>query len=361
MSKLNARDLTKVMECVQALLVPQDLDQFTHTAIRVIPPLVKAVVASYNEVDPPRGRFAFVVHPKELLPEAAIEKWVRYAHENPLIQHVQKNPSDFSVHKITDFVSQTKFRKTRLCSELYKGFCNAEYQIAMPFPEPGTAAVAIVFNRATDFTERDRAILTVLQPLVVLAYRKAVAFTDLRTAQDDLKWSIDGLLPGLLFVGADGSIMAVSAEARNVLGLQNSESGSVEVTAAALPAPVVSWLEEAVFAQGASSTRSAALIIRRGKRRFKVALVSRSDDRSAVLSIREVDEKARLSIEKFGLTKRESEVCARLAFGESNKEIGKRLNVNARTIEKHIEHLLLKLKATSRTAAGIIAASMMLI
>jgi DNA-binding NarL/FixJ family response regulator len=49
------------------------------------------------------------------------------------------------------------------------------------------------------------------------------------------------------------------------------------------------------------------------------------------------------------MTAREAEVLALLAQGLANKEIATRLHVSFRTVEKHVESLLRKAGARSRT------------
>jgi DNA-binding CsgD family transcriptional regulator len=52
---------------------------------------------------------------------------------------------------------------------------------------------------------------------------------------------------------------------------------------------------------------------------------------------------------RFGITPREAEVLALVAAGLANKEIAARLRLSHRTVEKHVESLLRKTCATSRT------------
>ncbi|HET6690925.1 MAG TPA: LuxR C-terminal-related transcriptional regulator, partial [Miltoncostaeaceae bacterium] len=48
---------------------------------------------------------------------------------------------------------------------------------------------------------------------------------------------------------------------------------------------------------------------------------------------------------------RELQVLRRLATGESNKEIGARLGVSRRTVDRHVGNLYAKLRVSSRAAA----------
>src|ERR1700680_730310 len=53
------------------------------------------------------------------------------------------------------------------------------------------------------------------------------------------------------------------------------------------------------------------------------------------------------------LTKRERDVLELMAFGLSNKEIAQRLGLGRRTVETHIDHVLSKLNAPTRTRAVV--------
>jgi DNA-binding NarL/FixJ family response regulator len=166
---LNKRDLLRAFNCVQEIALAANHDEFVASLIRVMHPLMHAKITGYNETDTVRKRFAFVVHPRSAVSDAMIRAWVEHAHENPLLQHAQQNPSDFSVHKITDLIPQKLFRNTSLCRKIYQKF-GAEYQIALLLPSADSAVVAMVFNRAQDFDERDRQMLTLLQPVVSALY-----------------------------------------------------------------------------------------------------------------------------------------------------------------------------------------------
>ena len=56
----------------------------------------------------------------------------------------------------------------------------------------------------------------------------------------------------------------------------------------------------------------------------------------------------------FGLSSREAEVAQWLAEGKTNPEIGVILNASPRTIEKHMETILFKLRVENRTAAAAV-------
>lgn len=61
---------------------------------------------------------------------------------------------------------------------------------------------------------------------------------------------------------------------------------------------------------------------------------------------------------KFGLTEREVEVLAWLAKGKTNRDIADILQLSPRTVNKHLEHVYVKLGVETRTAAAAMARSM---
>jgi DNA-binding CsgD family transcriptional regulator len=58
----------------------------------------------------------------------------------------------------------------------------------------------------------------------------------------------------------------------------------------------------------------------------------------------------------FALTTRESEVLLWIAKGKSNRDIGDILGLSARTVNKHLEQIYVKLGVENRASAAVKAA-----
>lgn len=58
------------------------------------------------------------------------------------------------------------------------------------------------------------------------------------------------------------------------------------------------------------------------------------------------------------LSAREREVLALIALGDSNKLIGRKLDIAETTVKIHVQHILRKLQLTSRVQAAVVAASL---
>jgi DNA-binding CsgD family transcriptional regulator len=62
----------------------------------------------------------------------------------------------------------------------------------------------------------------------------------------------------------------------------------------------------------------------------------------------------------FGLTTRESEVLTWIAKGKSNRDIGEILGLSARTVNKHLEQIYVKLGVENRASAAVKAAGILM-
>lgn len=76
----------------------------------------------------------------------------------------------------------------------------------------------------------------------------------------------------------------------------------------------------------------------------------------AIVSSEEIEARRRaLLVHRFKLTPREAEVLFWLACGKSNRDIGEILSLSPRTINKHLEHIFVKLGVENRAAATALA------
>jgi len=64
---------------------------------------------------------------------------------------------------------------------------------------------------------------------------------------------------------------------------------------------------------------------------------------------------AQAATASYNLTQRELEVLTWLAKGKTNRDIAEILGMSPRTVNKHLEHIYVKLGVETRTAAAAIA------
>ncbi|MDA3921069.1 MAG: DNA-binding response regulator [Salinisphaera sp.] len=80
-----------------------------------------------------------------------------------------------------------------------------------------------------------------------------------------------------------------------------------------------------------------------------------------ILTLCEIDDEASLSrlVEQFDLTPRQAEVLLWVSRGKTNRDIADILEMKARTVNKHLEHVFPKIGVETRAAAANIALSSM--
>jgi hypothetical protein len=125
---------------------------------------------SYNEVDlaHPENTVAILKPESNPIFQRFFPRFQELAHQHPLITRQQQS-ADFPVHKISDFLSQKSYRRLELYQEVYRHL-RVEYQIAATIKlEPERITAFALSRERNDYTERDRVILEMLQPHLVIA------------------------------------------------------------------------------------------------------------------------------------------------------------------------------------------------
>lgn len=155
------RTLQRAVALVDALA---DLDDPASFPALVLPKLARLIgcdVITYNEIGLDGGEVRYADYPCGIRASAAGEAFTAHVHEHPLVAHYQMSGAPGPV-KISDFLSQQQFHRLGLYAEFYRGLA-VEHQMALALPAPGNQIVGLAFNRShTDFTERDRAVLSAL-------------------------------------------------------------------------------------------------------------------------------------------------------------------------------------------------------
>ena len=342
-----------MLKCVHDALTVPDLDSLTESLANAMPKLLDTEIGGYNEADPGRRRFTARFSDGVSFSPESFQVWATFAHENPLVDHILKNPDDLSVYRITDFVDQPTFRTSALCAELYAPM-RAEFQISMPFPVMDGAAVALTFNRNVDYTERERDILRLAQPCLIAAYRNAQRLTDLRIGQNDLLAWLESERSPVAVLSLHGRILGA---APGVLELIERFANDPKRRPDRLPDAIGRWWRRAIAVPEPGSPGVAPLMLRRDDEVLRIMAIRTASGQSGILSL-QVSKIAGATGSSLKLTHRELEVFRAVGRGMNNKAIAVAFGLSVRTVEKHVENLLNKLGVKSRTAACAMAARM---
>jgi DNA-binding CsgD family transcriptional regulator len=321
---LAARDAERLLRFVGEAEELAGDDPFTPDVLEAFGELIDADGIGYCEQDRVRRRIRLGVDRPgdEWESEPDVSYW-DIADEHPVCS--RRNAGDFRALMLSDFVSLTELRRSRIYHEWFRPL-GVDRELGIPIPSPPWHTRTFLFHRgrsAREFTERDRLVLDLLQPQLERLWLAARTRRMLRTAMACLDAVPEHDARGVIFLDLDDRIVFASPPARRLLhdyfGLRDGT---------ALPTVLVQWLDS-----GAPSFTTRA-----GNR---CLTIERSDE---ALLLQE-------TVESLGLTPRERQILAWVARGKSNVEVAETLWIAPSTVRKHLENIYAKLGVGSRTAA----------
>lgn len=137
-----------------------------------------------------------------------------------------------------------------------------------------------------------------------------------------------------------------------------NEIGLNEAREILTPHEVLSWITKAYQEDDTGQTLEPLIIIQSAKR-LTLSPADLTSDEQWMIVLREESDVAQIEalMHLFKLTKRESEVLYWTIKGKTSRDIGDILGSSPRTVNKHLEHVFVKLGVETRTAAASLAAS----
>jgi CheY-like chemotaxis protein/DNA-binding CsgD family transcriptional regulator len=124
------------------------------------------------------------------------------------------------------------------------------------------------------------------------------------------------------------------------------------------PAQILSWIKSLIDS-GAAQEKINPLVIIQARGRLIFLPADIQSEEQWIILLREESDKAQIEglMRLFNLTIRESEVLYWVTKGKTSRDIGDILGASPRTVNKHLEHVFVKLGVETRTAAASLAAS----
>jgi DNA-binding NarL/FixJ family response regulator len=121
---------------------------------------------------------------------------------------------------------------------------------------------------------------------------------------------------------------------------------------------LTTWLQATQSAHNQGQSHP-PLTLSRGSRRLIFSAAEFSEDEQWMIVLREESDAAQIEklMASFKLTQRESEVLNWVIKGKTNRDIGDILGTSPRTVNKHLEHVFVKLGVETRTSAASVALS----
>jgi DNA-binding CsgD family transcriptional regulator len=270
-------------------------------------------------------------------------------HEQPILQYCGKT-KNLRTRKISDFLTQKEFTRLGLYNEFYK-LLEVRYQAAFYLFNNEEVELGMVLNRRSrDFSEHDRTMADLLRPHFAQACENTRIFTEMRLWQERTQEALKSNHLGLIFLTAELKIERMMGNCECWL---NEYFPRRRDTSRQLPDRLSRWVrQQGDFKNGNTGlgNRRPPLTVERSDTNLLVRFIQDSERNITLL----LSEKRRLQTDSFagfGLTPREQEVLFWVSEGKSNPEISRILGISARTVDKHVERLLAKMKVESRQAA----------
>jgi DNA-binding CsgD family transcriptional regulator len=392
MEKLSGRDIELVNICIQQVYTLCTLAEFPQQVIT----LLESLIGSEESF------FCSLTTQVNMMAGSMANSWAEvatpeYLRDNPALQNYL-NTGYCGPGKISDFISDQEFLDREglhdtlfahygmrdqlgfmvsdshrcdglisvfeevLCDRLRSfaaGSLKAEDRSGMlaTIPEPETfyqndtlGNLSIGLHRSNrSFTERDRAILTILLPHLKIAYSNARQYTKL---QRQSRWQGEALDQiNAIKLTITGEVQLISTGAGKLL---HDYFAGEWINCHHLPEAIDVWVKQQLGGQRSENfVPSQPWQMVKNGRRLEVKLLCdfAAEQHLLMMSEQVVDFSPEQQLRSIGLSKREAEILALVAAGKTNLQIAQQLVISIKTVKKHLEHIFDKLNAQNRVDA----------
>ena len=352
MVPLRQADLLAAFSLVGDAYAVETREAFPEQVMPLARALVGADIASYTEGDPSSSSSLVAFDPVGEPFPGLIDGMRHHFHEHPFAQVM----TGWAVRtvKMSDFVTQREFRRTMLYETAFRPIAANHQLLTMPVaPTRTPTVIGLGFTRARpDFSERDRALLDLLNTHLAQAYATVAVREELQNTGLAFEAALAETGRAALVVTLRGDVVYATDRAQRLL-----DAYFEAPDAPGLPEPLAGWLR-AGRGTGTPAGPKAFVVERPG-----VSLVARvvpwpgPPSRLLVLLEERRHALADATLHAAGLTRREAEIVRLIAVGRTNGQIASGLTISRRTVDKHVENVLRKLGAANRTEAIAILAA----
>jgi DNA-binding CsgD family transcriptional regulator len=339
---LTQKDCKSLLDCIQELHSFRSqsslLDWLLDSAL---PQLIPSDWLSYNDVDVRNPQNSVSIVTPKARPALAplLPRFKEVVHQHPLVVG-QIQADDFPVRKISDFLTEEAYHKLALYQDVYR-HVGVEYQIAVPIKSTPDHIAAFALSRQHgDYTERDRAILEMLRPHLVVAFNNLALAAQSKIVLEGTTLALGELCSAMLIVDRTNRILYHTGPGLGWIGATYP---------GILPERISGWLRSR---DGAP--QPPAFILKSDTCRIRIrSTPTRAPERLLLVLTREEDSPSLALTSDLALTKREYEVANWIRQGKATAEIAVIIGVSPRTVHKHVQHIYEKLGVETR--AGLVS------
>ena len=176
MQKLDSGSACQLSQLLLGVYEPLSLEDYRHRMLECIGRVIENELVCHNEINGPGGTSLTVLRPQIENFEPLRQVFFKHAHEHPSLNHLIET-GDTRAVKTSDFVAQPEFRSRGIYREFYRKL-RVRYQLTFAFKtETGALGFVAVSRWHRDFTEQERAVLTLFRPHFIQAYHRAATRT----------------------------------------------------------------------------------------------------------------------------------------------------------------------------------------
>lgn len=349
MERLGWRDLKKVFGVVSDLYRLQERSTFIDATLTHLNALIPSDRISYNEVDLERREARIVWAPAD---DALLQRmkpvFEAHVHEHPMAAHLRTQNDLRVIYRLSDYCSCAQFQRTALYQEYYKEL-GTKYQLVFSLQKSSRDLMPFALNRHDrDFSDRDRAVLSLLIPHLIQALHNAERLSRLQAEVATLKMGLQACGIVALRV-SDGGVIGESGDF--VTGLFQ-RYGLHQGHRDRLPPVIWEWIQQSEQAGKSALLATPRCPLRLSCATHQATIQYVRDQDALVLVIEETFTTMPPSaLLPLGLSRREAEILSWVAQGKTNEDIATILTLSPRTVQKHLEHIFGKLGVETRTAA----------
>jgi DNA-binding CsgD family transcriptional regulator len=266
--------------------------------------------------------------------------------QDPLLGHLTSHPGGGAV-KMSDLVGRQQFHDLGVYVDHYRVF-GVEHVLAMQISSEPISVEAAIFSDGADFSERDRLLLTMLRPNLASAYRNASVITDLGQRLELLEQGLDLSGLGAIVLAGGGRVRSVSAAAHGLMRRYFGATASHD----RLPDALEEWLAraQAPASHAERLPNGGPLIVDQPETRLIARALRRGPDH--LILLREQHKRlAPETLARLGLARRECEVLALAASGQTDRQIAEALSISPHTVGHALERIYRKLAVENRSSA----------
>jgi DNA-binding CsgD family transcriptional regulator len=216
-----------------------------------------------------------------------------------------------------------------------------EYQIAATIKlEPDRITAFALSRRQNDYTERDRAVLEMLRPQLVIAFNHLALASESQTILESAALALNGFASATIIVNPQGRILYHVGPGLKWIG---------EAASGFLPAEILAWLKRS---SPPASGPALPLASADGEVHIRAVPTTSRERILLVLTLKSGRAPGAMP-DDFGLTPREKEVARWICEGKSNAAIAAILGISPRTVHKHVQHIFERTGVESRVALTV--------